>query len=184
MSKLPKKSTGVQCLLLAALFAAVALSAAAADDKLPERVQVSWAPVEQLSEVKDNQMNRGWLRPSEWMKTLGDHLRKRADRVLPPGQQLDVRVDDIKLAGSFEPWRTRPGMDDVRILKDIYPPSMKLHFKLSDANGATIREDDAQLRDSSFLQRAETNTTDPLRFDKRMIDEWLAREFKRAKTSG
>jgi hypothetical protein len=75
-------------------------------------------------------------------------------------------------------------MDDVRILKDIYPPSMKLHFKISDANGATIREDDAQLRDISYLQRAETNTTDPLRFDKRMVDEWLAREFKRATKSG
>ena len=175
-------STGLQAVLACVLLPAN-VAAAADSDKLPARVQVTWAPAEQLSEVKDNQLDRGWLRPSEWMQTLGDHLRKRADRVLPPGQRLDVRIDDIKLAGSFEPWH-RPGLQDVRILKDIYPPSMKLHFKLSGADGATIREDDAQLRDNSYLQRAVTNTTDPLRYDKRMIDDWLEREFKRAKNSG
>jgi len=179
---LPKKS-GLRHFLLAALLAAISAVATAAEDKLPARIQVSWAPTEQLSEVKDNQINRGWMRPDEWTKTLGDHLRKRADRILPPGQQLDVHIDDIKLAGSFEPWH-RPGAEDIRIMKDIYPPSMKLHYKLTGADGTTIREDDAKLRDTSYLQRAVANTTDPLRFDKRMIDEWLAREFKRAKKSG
>ena len=177
---LPEKSR-LRNFLFAALLAAISAGAAAADDKLPTRIQVSWAPTEQLSEVKDNQINRGWMRPSEWMKTLGDHLRKRADRILPPGQRLDVHIDDIKLAGAFEPWH-RPGAEDIRFMKDIYPPSMKLHYKLSGADGATIREDDATLRDTSYLQRATANTTDPLRFDKRMIDDWLAREFRRAKS--
>ncbi|HEY2395906.1 MAG TPA: DUF3016 domain-containing protein [Rudaea sp.] len=179
---LPEKF-GLRHFLVAVLLAAISAGAAAADDKLPDRIQVIWAPTEQLSEVKDNQINRGWMRPNEWMKALGDHLRKRADRILPPGQHLDVHIDDIKLAGSFEPWH-RPGAEDIRIMKDIYPPSMKLHYKLSGADGATIREADAQLRDSSYLQRGVSSTTDPLRFDKRMIDEWLAREFKRAKKSG
>jgi len=150
--------------------------AGAAVDNLPARVQISWAPTERLSEVRNNQAGRSWLRPEEWEKQLAEQLRKSGDRVLPPGQQLRVQINDVKLAGAFEPWH-RPGLDDVRILKDIYPPTMDLHYTLLAADGATIREGDAKLRDSAYLQRAVANTTDPLRFDKRMIDEWVRKEF-------
>jgi hypothetical protein len=161
--------------MLAALLFAVGTAALAAD-ALPSRVQVTWAPTGQLSEVKDNQLGRGWIRPEEWQKQLGEQLRKSADKVLPPGQQLRVQVNDVKLAGAFEPWH-RPGLDDVRIMKDIYPPMMDVHYTLLAADGATLREGDAKLRDSAYLQRSIANTSDPLRFDKRMIDEWLRKEF-------
>ena len=52
---LPEKS-GLRYFLLAALLATVSAAAAGAEDKLPDRIQVSWAPTEQLSEVKDNQV--------------------------------------------------------------------------------------------------------------------------------
>jgi len=161
---------------LALLLLAACAAAGAAVDNLPARVQVSWAPTENLTEVRYNQIGRGWLRPEEWERQLGEQLRRSADRVLPQGQQLRVQINDVKLAGAFEPWH-RPGLDDVRIMKDIYPPTMELHYTLLGADGATLREGDAKLRDSSFLQRAVANSTDPLRFDKRMIDEWLRREF-------
>src|SRR5262249_4631040 len=104
--------SSIALLLLAAL--AFAGAAHAALSKPPDRVQVAWAPTEQLAEVKNNQFNRGWLRPKEWEQEIGDHLRKSADKVLPPGQQLQVHVNDISLAGSFEPWR-QPGAQDIRI---------------------------------------------------------------------
>src|SRR5206468_7325840 len=85
--------------------ALVGIAAISASTPPPERVQVTWAPTETLSEVKDNPMQRGWLRPKDWTQDLSDHLRKRADRVLPAGEQLTVTIDDIKLAGAFEPWR-------------------------------------------------------------------------------
>lgn len=155
----------------------IASTAAMATEKLPDRVQVSWAPAEQLSEVKDNQIRRGWLPTEQWEKTLSDHLRKRADRVLPPGEQLQVTVDDIHLAGSFEPWHG-PNSEDIRFLKDIYPPRMNLHFKLLASDGATIREGSAKLWDSAYLQRAVPgDSSDPLRYDKRLIDDWLHKEF-------
>jgi hypothetical protein len=141
------------------------------------RVQVTWAPDAQLSEVKDNPMQRGWLRPKDWEKSLAEYLMQRADSLLPPGQQLQVTIDDVKLAGSFEPWRVRPNLEDARILKDIYPPRMDLHYKLLAADGSTIREGNGKLRDMAYLQRAMTASTDPLRYDKRMIGDWLRREF-------
>lgn len=165
-------------LLAAAMLALAAGAAVARSDEAPARIDVTWAPAEKLSEVKDNPINRGWLRTEEWQKQLGDHLRKRADRILPPGQHLQVNIDDIHLAGAFEPWHTRIGTEDIRFLKDIYPPRIDLHFKLIASDGATIREGDAKLRDGAYLQRAVIyDSNDPLRFDKRLIDDWLKREF-------
>jgi hypothetical protein len=169
-------------LLSAAAVALLALAACAAPGPkkaLPERVQVSWAPNDQLTEIKNNQFRRGWLRPEDWQKTLSDYLRKRADAVLPPGQKLDVKFEDIKLAGDFEPWRG-PNAQDIRFLKDIYPPRATLHYKLTDASGATIREGDSKLSDLAYLQRTTVaDSTDQLRYDKRMLDDWLSKEFVR-----
>jgi hypothetical protein len=145
---------------------------------LPERIEVNWAPDQQLSEVKDNPIQRGWLRPEDWQKTLGDYLRLRADRLLPAGQRLQIGIDDIKLAGSFEPWHG-PAADDIRLLKDIYPPRIDLHYKLLAADGSTIREGTSKLRDMAYLQHAVANSSDAFAYDKRMIDDWLRREFAR-----
>ncbi|MFT3790177.1 MAG: DUF3016 domain-containing protein [Rudaea sp.] len=149
---------------------------------LPDRVQVSWAPNDQLSEVKNNSFQRGWLKPADWQKTLSDHLRKRAALVLPPGQKLDVTFEDIKLAGDFEPWHG-PEAHDVRFMKDIYPPRATLRFKLTDASGATIREGERKLTDLAYLQRTTIiDSNDPLSYDKRLLDDWISREFGRTKS--
>ncbi len=146
-------------------------------DALPSRVQVHWAPAGSLSEVKNNQTQRGWMRPDEWMKILGDYLRKRADEILPAGQQLEVWIDDIDLAGSFEPWHG-PNAQDIRFMRDRYPPRMDVHYRLTDANGA-VHEGVRKLRDSAYLQKSITTSTDPLRYDKRLISDWLRRDFYR-----
>jgi Protein of unknown function (DUF3016) len=169
--------TVIRAAQVTALVAVVAIAAVAAPSQPPSRIQVSWAPTEQLSETNNNPPNRGWLRPDQWMQSLGDRLRKSADRILAPGQQLRVHVDDISLAGRLEPVY-RPGQQDMRVMKEIYSPWMNLHFVLLAADGATIREGDAKLGDPSFLRRSVAgDPTDPLRFDKRMIDEWLRTEF-------
>ncbi|MDR3386293.1 MAG: DUF3016 domain-containing protein [Rudaea sp.] len=151
------------------------------DASVSSRVQVAWAPIETLSEVKDNPMQRGWLRPEDWMKTLGDYLRKRSDILLPPGQQLRVTIDDIKLAGDFEPWRA-PSAQDIRFLTDLHPPRIDLHYTLLAPDGSTIREGKDRLRDLSYLQRTVPTTTDPLRYDKRLIDDWLRKQFARTQS--
>ena len=166
----------------AALIAATSCAAFAAPSEPPARIQVTWAPVEQLSETQNNPPNRGWLRPDQWMKSLGDRLRKTADRVLPPGQQLQVHVDDISLAGRLQPVY-RPGQQDLRVMKESYWPWMNLHFVLLAADGTTIREGDARLSDGAYLRRAvAADPNDPLRYDKRMIDNWLRAEFGPSKS--
>ncbi len=111
------------------------------------------------------------------MKSLSDRLRKTADRILPAGQQLRVHVDDVSLAGRFEPVHP-PGQQDTRIMREVYAPWMNLHFTLLAADGTMIREGEARLGDPSYLRRAvAADPNDPLRYDKRMIDDWLGTEF-------
>jgi hypothetical protein len=177
MNTSPFARSGAAVLLGVAILALGACTTAAPREKiLPERVQVTWAPTAQLSEVRDNPSWRGWLKPEEWQRMLAEHLRKRADAVLPPGERLEVAIDDIKLAGDYEPWHG-PNLDDVRIMKDIYPPRLDLHYRLLGADGAPLRSGSNKLRDMSYLERTLPTSSDPLRYDKRQIDEWLRKEF-------
>jgi hypothetical protein len=143
----------------------------------PSRVTVNWAPADKLTEVKQNPMERGQLRTKDWESALTAYLQKRADRQLPAGQRLDVTFDDIKLAGDYEPWHS-PQAQDIRFMKDIYPPRATLTYKLTDADGRTLKEGSSKLLDMAYLERSTPSTeTDPLRFDKRMLDDWLRKEF-------
>lgn len=68
---------------------------------------------------------------------------------------------------------------DVRVVKDIYPPRVSLDFKLLDAEGKVISEGKRQLRDLSFQMTVALPSSDPLRYDKEMLSNWLRQEFKR-----
>ena len=139
---------------------------------------VNWAPTDKLTEVKQNPSQRGQLRPQDWMGELTSYLQRRADKQLPAGDQLDVTIDDIKLAGDFEPWHG-PNAQDIRFMKDVYPPRIMLHYRLLGADGRTLREGSNKLLDLGYLERPlPTTDTDPLRFDKRLLDDWLRKEFR------
>src|ERR1700743_1666593 len=156
------------------LVAAMGLAGMALAD--PSRVTVSCAPADQLTAVKQNPMDRGQMRTKDWESALSTYLQKRADRQLPPGQRLDVTFDDIKLAGDYEPWHS-PQAQDIRFMKDIYPPRATLSYKLTDADGRTIKEGSSKLLDMAYMQRPlPLSNTDPLRFDNGMLADWLKKE--------
>lgn len=146
-----------------------------ADDAPSARVTVDWTDPANFSDTRFNPgLNRN--HPEQWLGQLSRHLQQRADRVLPPGDRLAVTFTDVQRAGTYEPWRG-PQWSDVRIIKDAFPPSIDLHFTLTDAQGRTVAEGDRKLRDLGFLQRGAPLDTDPLRFEKRLLDDWLRREF-------
>ena len=163
------------------LVAAMGLAGFASADQ--SRVTVNWAPADQLTEVKQNPMERGQMRAKDWQGALTAYVQKRADRQLPPGQRLDVTFDDIKLAGDYEPWHSLQAQD-IRFMKDIYPPRATVTYKLTDADGRTIKEGTSKLLDMAYMERGTPTTeTDPLRFDKRMLDDWLRKEFRDDRTA-
>lgn len=150
----------------------LSLAAIAAEDA---RVSVDWTDPAQFTELKHYRSVRDF-RPADWLDPLAQYLRTRAERVLPAGERLEVTFTDVQRAGSYEPWHG-PRLDDVRIVRDIYPPRIDLRFRLLDGSGAVLREGERTLRDSAFLMRDGAHETDSLRFEKRLLDQWLRKEF-------
>lgn len=158
---------------LAAALVAVAATGLFAQDQ-PEQTQVRFLEPENFTDVRD-----GWASDfsrDAYLSEFRDYIADRAENLLAPGQKLSVTFTDIDLAGDFEPWHG-PRFNDVRIVKDLYPPRMNLHFQLTDANGAVIKEGSRQLRDLAFLMKRGLSI-DPLRYEKELLDSWLRSELR------
>ena len=145
---------------------------------LPEQgpVNVSWADPASFTEIRYSH-NRIESRRGDWVAQLAKHIREYAGRRLPAGERLDVNITDVDRAGDFEPWHG-PEFYDTRFVREIYPPRITLTFTRTDANGAVIAQGERKLMDAGFMMDSTVGReSDPLRFEKRMLERWLAREL-------
>ena len=152
---------------------AAAQAAMSATPASEARVSVTYVDPEKFSEAREfGQEDR--YNDTDYLKSLKTHLIKRATKMLPPGDRLEVSITDIKLAGGFEPWHG-PNFRYVRFMKDVYPPRIDLTFKLIGSDGKVLREGSRKLRNLGYLQSglARPGDTDPLRYDKGLLDSWL-----------
>jgi hypothetical protein len=171
------------CLLLAAFATPADAARRVTDPDAPRslpvdgQVDVRWSDPAQFSDIRYS-ANRFEAQRGDWVERLAEHLRKRATRTLPPGERLEVEITDVRRAGMYEPWRG-PDLQNVRVVRDQYPPRMELHFQRLDADGRVIEEGDRKLVDFAFLSRGGTvSQGDALRYEKAMIDRWLRDEFE------
>ncbi|GAB1406901.1 DUF3016 domain-containing protein [Thermomonas brevis] len=140
-------------------------------------VSVAWADPAGFTELRFSG-NRWAAARGDWLQDLAEHMRTRGEQVLPAGHRLDITILDLARAGQYEPWRGAQ-MDEVRIVRDLHPPRMTVQFRHLDAAGNVVAEGERRLTDPAFLTNASPlNSNDPLRFEKRMIDSWLRREFR------
>lgn len=138
-------------------------------------VQVAWTDPAQFTELRYSR-NRWEAERGDWVRQLAEHLQQSAAEALPPGQRLEVLVTDIKRAGDFEPWGGI-SMNDVRIMRDIYPPRMSLQFTRYDATGAVLDQGARKLVDMGYLTQSSFGN-DPLRYEKRLIDDWVRQDLR------
>lgn len=165
-------------LLLVAGLVAVNASFAGRAEKPTATVEVTFVAPDKYADAKDDAFDSERGRAA-MLDQLKEHLLNQGPRFLGANQRLEIKVTDVDLAGDFEPWRG-VNFQDVRIVKDIYPPRVNLEFRLIGADGKVVSEGKRELRDVSFLMSAMLPTSDPLRYDKEMLSNWLRREFKRA----
>jgi len=114
------------------------------------------------------------------LDSLKQYLEQRGNDLIPAGQKLTVTLTEVDLAGDFESWRDF-FMNDVRIVKDIYPPRIDLEFKLTDADGKVLKEGKRELRDLAFMMKLSIQRDDPFRHEKQLLNDWMRSEFKPAK---
>ena len=152
--------------------------AADAPRALPDdgRVAVAWADPAGFTELRRS-ANRYDAARGPWLTDLAQHLRKRAEAALPANERLELTIVDIDRAGDYEPWHG-VALHDTRIMRDIYPPRMTVQFRQLDADGKVVAEGERKLSDPAYLMGIQPlNDSDPLRYEKRMIDSWVRREF-------
>ena len=139
------------------------------------RVAVTYVNPQNFSETREfGQYDK--FNGTRYLEPLKAHLIKQGTRMLPAGLGLEVTITDIKLAGAYEPWHG-PNFRYVRFMRDIYPPRIDLSFKLMDSDGKVLREGSRTLRNLGYLQSGSAlpTNTDPLRYDKALLDSWLRR---------
>lgn len=189
-------SRASRLLLLVVVLLATAASAASARTRnvtdpdaprsLPEagRVQVQWTDPAEFSDLKYSG-NRWRAAQGSWVEQLAEHVRESAEKRLPEGEKMEVTITDIHRAGRYEPWHGL-NMQDVRFLRDHYPPSMSLEFRLYGADGQLLAEGVRELRDSGYLTTGGANpmARDNLYYEKRMIDSWVRDELRRVEVAG
>jgi hypothetical protein len=97
-----------------------------------------------------------WVSPAQFrdsyytsMKTeksrqiILDDLQKfivaQASQSLKEGENLEIRVTDVDMAGEFEPWTDHP---DVRKVRAPYFAYIAFGYRLTGADGKVIKEND------------------------------------------
>lgn len=139
-------------------------------------VSVKWEDPAKFTEIRQSS-NRFEAERGDWVQQLARYLQTTAAKPLQPGQTLDVTLVDIKRAGDYEPWHGPRGRD-IRIMRDIYPPRITLQYTLKDASGRIVSEGDARLSDTGYLHNVGLKSdSDPLRYEKRLIDDWVKRQL-------
>jgi hypothetical protein len=153
----------IRQLALAGLFLLSAGAASAA-------VKVTYNHPENFADLPFSTWDR-----EDVLKQLTDHFNKLG-KALPPGQDLDVEVLDVDLAGREYPGRSTGR--DIRVMRGGADwPRIHLRYSLV-ANGNVIKSGDAKLSDMDYLHRiGHYMDGDALRFEKEMIDQWFEKNI-------
>lgn len=169
-------------ILLIALLGVAAGGALVAADKAAapvSRAEVTFVDPDKFTDVRDSYMGSDKGRDGI-LDQIKDYIQERAKLYVPEGQKLSIKITDVDLAGDFEPWRG-PQLQDIRIVKDIYPPRIALSYALTDATGKVVKEGKRDLRDLAFQMKISINNQDSLRHEKALLDDWLSDDLGRLK---
>lgn len=164
--------------LLSACATPRSLSGGEAPTALPADgpVSVSWEDPAGFSERHRRQGSGLRLEPDDWMLQLASYFRRSVAARLDQGQQVSIHIEDVALAGAYEFHGAT--LDDVRVLRDIYPPNIELRLDRIAADGSVQSQTPHRLRDLGYLSRQVIrHGRDFLQHEKLMIDDWVAREF-------
>ena len=172
------RPTARALLLTAVTLFAPAAGPAYAADPLPagaDRVTVQTSRPEGFTDFKAtcigmDERTRGLL------TDFTQFIRATGARHVPEGGALSITITDVDMAGEFETWRG-PQACSVRVMLDLYAPRIRLDFRLTDRDGKVLSAGPRELRDPLYLTRAVRLSTDPLRYEKNLVQDWFQREF-------
>lgn len=157
--------------IISLLAAALTASASFAADSAQSNVNVQFVNNEHYTDVSVSGMGQAASQKIIFSQ-IRDHIQELANRYLKKGQTLDIRITDIDMAGEFEPWRG-PRWDDIRILKDIYPPRINFQYTLTSADGTVLKQGKERLLDANYLMNSLHLKNDEAYYEEQLFDDWF-----------
>lgn len=107
----------------------------------------------------------------EVLDEIAAHLERLNKEYLKPGQVLKVEIQDVDLAGSFEPWQTHSA--SVRFMREGAGPRIRLRYSLSEYGNVPVSAEEV-LSDRSYLKSGSGYSAgDTLRYEKALLDSWF-----------
>lgn len=106
------------------------------------------------------------------LSNLKDAIAYYASHDVPNGDHLKMTFTDIRLAGDFEPWRG-PDWDQIRVVRSIWYPYFKFTWQLTGPSGQILKQGSENLQDMNFQMRPVLDLSDPLRYEKDILREWM-----------
>nr|WP_283103785.1 DUF3016 domain-containing protein [Shewanella gelidii] len=109
-------------------------------------------------------------------ETLTKSLDKEASKFMQEHQKLYLVVTDVDLAGDVRP-TFGATTNDIRVVKDIYPPRMTFSYQVVD-NDQVVIAGNEKLSDLGFTSASRRNQNEPLRYEIKMLNDWLNKSLK------
>ncbi len=158
---------------LAFAASAGALPVAAAD---PARVEVVYVDRQNFTDVRNGYTQTDSARDF-FLAQIRRYIEERAARRLADGDTLRVTITDVQLAGTYE--ARRPNITNVRIVREVTPARIDLSFRLLRADGTVLGEGERQLRSTGYPVGVGIDPSDPLVYEKVLLDDWLRTDLPR-----
>lgn len=108
---------------------------------------------------------------------LDKYMQKAGGSCLKDGENLELRVLDVDLAGRVEWWHG-PGYNP-RIMREITWPRLEIAYLWLDAAGHPIAQGQERVADMNYLMRSGyvRNASGRVPYEKAMLKDWFQRRF-------
>jgi hypothetical protein len=134
-------------------------------------VTADFVQPEKFTDVRDRQFASAPEKNPN-MSGLRRYLETWAVRYLKDGLSLKIEFTDIDLAGDHRT-QTHHNLSDVRLVSNLFPPSMQFNYLLTDPSGASLKSGKVKLSDLGLDAVSSGVANGPQRYEQFKLDKWL-----------
>ena len=159
------------CMAAVTLCLAMAMAAQAAN------VEIEWFKPEKYRDIQGGVESKKRFQ-ERVMASLTSFFKEAAAEILPADQTLYLTITDVDLAGDVEYFFTS-FPTGVRVIRDIYFPSIEFNYELRDAGGKVLKNGKENIKDMGYLFSGMAYINNPpFDYEKRMINDWFRKSFR------
>jgi len=142
-------------------------------------VGVTFVDAKKFTDANPHSYYKGGKDQDRALGALRTHIEEQAGKYLRPGQDLQIEVLGVDLAGRIDWWSG--WYQDVRVLRDIDSPAIKVRYTLTE-NGRTLASGEERIIDMGYLRRINVwhGSERSLRYEKAMLSQWLRDRISKA----